>query len=188
MNKGCAETMAKAMQTSCMARQFNQNQKNGKYKGCVEILEPSLRMSKEEFSQFKKARKYRCIKRSSSGRFGASICDPIAQKRWWLGSFNTPDEAKAAYISAAKTITKNLMQHKDDSNSYIEETDRRTSPCYHNSDSGFKQIVIKSEMSDTCSHNDINNRNTNNLDDDVLWEHTEKMIESIYRGLYFKVD
>ena len=81
VNKGFPEAMAKAIQNNCMGWQLNQNQKNGKYKG-IQILEPLLRMSKEEFSQFKKARKYRCIKRSSYGRFGATICDPIAH---WLG-------------------------------------------------------------------------------------------------------
>ena len=84
VNKGFPEAMAKVMQTSCMGRQLNQNWKNGKYKG-IQILEPSLRMSKEEFSQFKKVRKYRCIKRSSYSCFGATICDLIAQKRCWIG-------------------------------------------------------------------------------------------------------
>lgn len=78
-------------------------------------LEFSQRMSKEDFVEGKKAGKYKGIKRNSSGRFGAKISDSIAKNSQWLGTFDTAEEAAAAYVNATTEIREKRSQINSES-------------------------------------------------------------------------
>ena len=70
------------------------------YRGAQRV-EFSPRMSREDFLEAKKAGKYKGVQRNYRGSFTAQISDSIAKKSRWLGTFDTPEEAAAAFVNAA---------------------------------------------------------------------------------------
>lgn len=112
MDKHCPKTTVKAQQNNTLFNMLdglNMCQKEQNYEG-IQILECLLRMSKEDFSDCKKAKKNKGVKRRAYDHFTVTINNPIASKCRWLGTFNTPGEVEAAYVYIASVMRERCLK------------------------------------------------------------------------------